>query len=183
MKSYITEDEIEQALIKKLKAAPFKYDIILCDPSLEAKDDINDGTNRESVSQCVLPNILKTSLKRINQNISDENIEATVKDFSRNFTGTDIVHTNYVLYQKIRESIKVTEKRNGKDEFDFVKLIDFENPENNTFTVVSQMWIKGPFIYSRPDVLIFMNGLPVVFIELKNETVNIQEAYNKNLMN
>ena len=46
MKSYITEDEIEQALIKKLKAAPFNYDIILCDPSLEAKDDINDGTNR-----------------------------------------------------------------------------------------------------------------------------------------
>ena len=183
MKSYITEDEIEQALIKKLKAAPFKYDIILCDPNLEAKDDINDGTNRESVSQCVLPNILKTSLKRINPKISDENIEATVKDLSRNFTGTDIVHTNYVLYQKIRESIKVSEKRNGKDEFDFVKLIDFKNPENNTFTVVSQMWIKGPFIYRRPDVLIFINGLPVVFIELKNETVKIQEAYNKNLIN
>ena len=183
MKSYITEDDIEQALLKKLKAAPFDYDIILCDPNLEAKDDLNDGTNRDSVTQCVLPDILKASLKRINPNISDINIESKVKELSRNYTGTDIVHTNYVLYNKIRESIQVTEKCNGKNEFDFIKLVDFNNPENNTFTAVSQMWIKGSFGYRRPDVLIFVNGLPLVFIELKNETVKIQEAYNKNLTN
>ena len=50
-----------------------------------------------------------------------------------------------------------------------LKLLDFENPENNNFTAVSQMWIKGTFGYCRPDVLIFVNGLPLVFIELKNE--------------
>lgn len=181
MKSFISEDDIEKALLNKLKASPFNYDLLLCDPDLEAKDDLNDGTSRENVSQCILPQVLLTSLKRINPHISESNINATVKDLSRNFTGTDMEQTNYVLYQKIRESIKVTEKRNGKNEFDFIKLVDFENPENNTFTAVSQMWIKGTYRYRRPDVLIFVNGLPFVFIELKNQTVKIQEAYGKNL--
>ena len=181
--NYITEDDLEKALLNKLKNPPFSYDLILCNPSTKAKDDIQDGTERASCSQCVLPQILKKSLIRINPNISLENIEETVKDLSKNFTGTDIVHTNYTLYQKIREGIKVSEKRNGKAEFDFLKLVDFNNPQNNTFTAVSQMWIKGQFNYRRPDVLIFVNGLPFVFIELKNETVKIQEAYSKNLTN
>lgn len=181
--NYITEDDLEKALLNKLKNPPFNYDLILCNPSTEAKDDIQDGTERASNSQCVLPQVLKKSLIRINPNISLENIEETVKDLSKNFTGTDIVHTNYTLYQKIREGIKVSEKRNGKAEFDFLKLVDFNNPQNNTFTAVSQMWIKGQFNYRRPDLLIFVNGLPFVFIELKNETVKIQEAYSKNLTN
>ena len=181
MKSFISEDDIEQALLKKLKEAPFNYDVIVCDSNLDAKGDINNGPKRDSVEQCVLPTILFDSLIKINPNISKEKIQEIVNNLSKNFTDKDIVETNYKLYQMIRESIKVTEKRNGKDEFDFVKLIDFENPENNNFTAVSQMWIKGTFGYRRPDVLIFVNGLPLVFIELKNETVKVQEAFNKNL--
>lgn len=181
MKSFISEDDIEQALLKKLKETPFNYDVIACNPSLEAQDDADNGPHRDSVEQCVLPSVLKESLSRINPSISAENINHVVKELSKNFTGTDIVQTNYTLYKKIRENIQVSEKRNGKETFDFVKLVDFENPGNNTFTAVSQMWIKGPFQYRRPDILIFVNGLPFVFIELKNETVKIQEAYNKNL--
>lgn len=105
--NYITEDEIEKALLNKLKNAPFNYDVILCDPDMESKDDIQDGTGRASSGQCVLPQVLKESLDRLNPDISPENIEETVKELSKNFTGTDIVHTNYTLYQKIREGIKV----------------------------------------------------------------------------
>ena len=94
MKSYITEDDIEQALIKKLKTAPFNYDIILCEASLEAKDSINDGTGRALSTECVLPKILYDSIKRINPTISEENIQKTVKELSEDFTGTDIVQTN-----------------------------------------------------------------------------------------
>ena len=72
-------------------------------------------------------------------------------------------------------------RRNGKQDFDFVKLIDFDNPENNTFTAVSQMWIEGRFNWRRPDVIIFVNGLPLVFVELKNSDVKVEEAYNRNL--
>ncbi|MBQ1983903.1 MAG: type I restriction endonuclease subunit R, partial [Spirochaetaceae bacterium] len=161
--------------------APFNYDVILCNPSLESQDNPDNGPHRDSVDQCVLPTILYDSLIKLNPNISKEKIQETVKNLSKNFTDKDIVETNYKLYQMIREKIKITEKRNGKEEFDFINLIDFENPENNNFTAVSQMWIKGSFGYCRPDVLIFVNGLPLVFIELKNETVKIQEAFTKNL--
>ena len=91
--------------------------------------------------------------------------------------------TNYKLYQQLRNGIKITVRRNGKEDFDFVRLIDFDRPENNTFTAVSQMWIQGRVYFQRPDILIFVNGLPLVFIELKNSIVKVEEAYNKNLLN
>lgn len=57
MKSFISEDNIEQALINKLKAAPFNYDIIICNASLEAKDNTDNRPHRDSAEQCVLPSI------------------------------------------------------------------------------------------------------------------------------
>ena len=124
MKSFILEDDIEQALLKKLKEAPFNYDVILCNPSLEVQDNPDNGPHRDSVDQCVLPTILYDSLIKLNPNISKEKIQETVKNLSKNFTDKDIVETNYKLYQMIREKIKITEKRNGKEEFDFINLID-----------------------------------------------------------
>ena len=181
MHNFISEDDIEQAIIAKLKQKPFEYDIILCDPSPDKRDDINDGTGRASKKQCILPLVLEQSLQKINPNIELSYLQRIVKDYSRDFTGTDIVQTNYKLYQQIRNGIKVDVKKNGKPDFDIVKIVDFDNPENNTFTAVSQMWIQGKVYYRRPDVIVFINGLPMVFIELKNSIVKVEEAYTKNL--
>ena len=183
MSNYITEDDIEQAILEKLKAEPFCYDIIICDPDTSKRDDLNDGTGRSSKKQCVLPEVLLRSLIRINPDIERSILENIAKDLSRDFTGADMADVNYRNYKKIRDTIKVSVRRNGKGDFDFVRLIDFENPENNTFTAVSQMWIRGHYNYRRPDVLIFVNGLPLVFIELKNSIIKIEEAYNNNLLN
>lgn len=181
MYNFISEDDIEQAILGKLKAKPFCYDIIVCDADPAKRDDLNDGTGRTSKKQCVLPVIVEQSLQKINPNIEASYIKNIVKGLCRDFTGTDIVATNYKLYQQIRNGIKIDVRRNGKQDFDFVKLVDFEHPENNTFTAVSQMWIQGSLYYRRPDVLVFINGLPMVFIELKNSIVKVAEAYNKNL--
>ena len=181
MHNFISEDDIEQAIIAKLKQKPFEYDIILCDPSPDKRDDINDGTDRTSKKQCILPLVLEQSLQKINPNIELSYLQRIVKDYSRDFTGTDIVQTNYKLYQQIRNGIKIDVKKNGKPDFDIVKIVDFDNPENNTFTAVSQMWIQGKVYYRRPDVIVFINGLPMVFIELKNSIVKVEEAYTKNL--
>ena len=180
-KNFISEDDIEQEIIKKLQGSNFDYNILICDPSPEKKDDLNDGTGRSSKRQSVLPNILKESLYRINAKIPHEIIDEEVLKLSKDFTETDIVDTNYKLYKKIRESVKISIKRNNKEDFDFIKRIDYDNPKNNTFTAVSQMWIQGKYNYRRPDILIFVNGLPIVFIELKNSVVKVEEAYNKNL--
>ena len=158
MHNFISEDDIEQAILNKLKTEPYCYDIIVCDADPVKRDDLNDGTGRMSKKQCVLPTILETSLLKINPSIEKEYIEKIVKDLSRDFTGSDLVDTNYKLYQQIRNGIKIDIKRDGKPDFDFVKLVDFDNPKNNTFTAVSQMWIQGSLYYRRPDVLIFING-------------------------
>ena len=181
MANFITEDMIEKAILSKLKEAPFEYDIITCDADPSKRDDPNDGTGRSSKRECVLPCVLEESLKRINPNIDEQYIKAIVKDLRRDFTGTDIVATNYKLYNQLRNGIKITVRKNGKEDFDFVKLIDFDAPANNTFTAVSQMWIQGKAYYRRPDIIVFVNGLPLVFIELKNSIVKVEEAYNKNL--
>lgn len=183
MANYISEDDIERAILEKLNNSPFNYDILRCSADAESRDNLNDGTGRNSKRQCVLPVVLTDALYRINPTIDKSIIDGIVRDLSRDFTGTDLTDTNYKNYKKIRDKIKVKVKKNGKDDFDFVQLIDFDNPENNTFTAVSQMWIQGHYNYRRPDILIFVNGLPLVFIELKNSIVKVEEAYNKNLLN
>lgn len=181
MRNFISEDDIERAILSKLKEAPFEYDIITCDADPNKRDDLNDGTGRSSKRECVLPCALEESLKKINPNIDEQYIKTIIKDLRRDFTGTDIVATNYKLYNQLRNGIKITVRKNGKEDFDFVKLIDFDAPANNTFTAVSQMWIQGKAYYRRPDIIVFINGLPLVFIELKNSIVKVEEAYNKNL--
>ncbi len=65
-----------------------------------------------------------------------------------------------------------------------VKFIEFDAPVQNTYTAATQIWIQGIGPAGRfrcPDILLFVNGIPLVFIELKNSNVNIQDAYTKNL--
>ena len=76
-------------------------------------------------------------------------------------------------FKMIRNNKKIDVIKNGKKDFGFVKFIDFDNVENNTFTAVSQMWIQGRYNYRRPDIILFVNGFPLVFIELKNSVVKV----------
>ncbi len=181
MANFITEDMIEQAIIKKLGEPEFGYNVVICDASPDKKEDLNDGTGRSEKTECILPCVLEESLCRINPNIPSDKIKSVIKTLTADFSDSDLVSKNYELYNKIRNFIKIPIIKNGKEDFDFIKLIDFDNPKNNTFTAVSQMWIKGRYNWRRPDVIIFINGLPLVFIELKNGIVKIEEAYQKNL--
>lgn len=182
MKAFISEDDIEQSLLKRLDG--LNWDIIHCDPAIEKQDEVVN-TGRANSTECILPKIFRDSLIRINKDnplVKEGDIDRIVNEFRKDYTGTDITDTNYKFYNKIRNGIKIDLTKEGKEDFDFIKLIDFKDPMKNTFTAVSQMWIKGHFRYRRPDVLLFVNGLPLVFIELKNSTVKVEEAFNKNLV-
>ena len=181
MKSFISEDNIEQTICNRLSLPEYGWKRIECDPSVPAQDDVSK-TGRDNPSECILPQVFFNALKRINPQIDEEILMGIVKDFRKDYTATDMVDTNYKFYNQIRNGINVKVKKNGEEDFDIVKLIDFDNVENNDFHCVNQMWIKGRFRYRRPDVLLFVNGLPVVFIELKNSTVKVEESYNKNLV-
>ena len=181
MKSFISEDKIEQAICNRLSQIEYGWKRIECDPSVAAQDDVSK-TGRANPSECILPEVFFSALKRINPQIDAEILKGIVRDFRKDYTATDMVDTNYKFYNQIRNGVKVKVRKNGKEDFDIVKLIDFDNVDSNDFHCVNQMWIKGRFRYRRPDVLLFVNGLPVVFIELKNSTVKVEESYNKNLV-
>ena len=182
MSVFVTEDNIEKTLLDRLSKYPFDYSIIKCSPSPDKKDDLNDGTFRTDKKQCVLPEVLIRKLKDLNPNISFDQIlkfykQVCIKDYS----DSDLLSTNYKLYGYIRNQKRIDFAYNDAEDFDLIKLIDFDNPEKNEFTAVSQMWIKGRYYYHRPDVVIFVNGLPLIFIELKNSIVKVREAYDGNL--
>lgn len=181
MKSFISEDNIEQAICTRLSLPEYGWQRIECDPSVEGQNDLSK-TGRLCVEECILPEIFRNALQRINPGIDAEILDEIVREYRKDYTGTDMVDTNYKFYHQIRNGIKVKTHKQNREDFDIVRLIDFDNPENNDFHCVNQMWIKGRFRYRRPDVLLFVNGLPVVFIELKNSTVKIEESYNKNLV-
>ena len=183
-KSFISEDDIEKSILDKIENENLGYTILKLDPSLEKKEDLKDGTNRTNKSQCVLSNVLLNSLRKMNPDVDDKYIKETYDELIKDYTDTDIVQTNYNLYKIIREGKKITfTNSRGVEDFLFVRLIDFDNPNNNDFTAVSQMWIKGRYNYRRPDILIFINGMPLVFIELKNSTRKVEEGYTDNLTN
>ena len=178
MPNIISEDMIEQAAIKLLKET-YNYNIFNCYTA--KKEDTNDNTGRENKRQVVLKNILYDSLCRINPEIPQDIIKETIKELSKINKFTDLMQINYENYQKIRYGINVEYKKDDKTENNRLMLIDFNNIENNNFTVASQMWIDGGMYWRRPDLIIFINGLPLVFIELKNSNIIIKNAYDKNL--
>lgn len=178
MPNFISEDDIEQAAIKKLVDIN-KYNSINCFTA--EPETLVDGSGRENKKQVVLPNILKESLIRINQHLPPECVEKVVRELSITPTTNDLMQANYKAYQQIRNGIKVEFQENGKKRESKLNIIDFENPENNEFTVVSQLWIRGEVHWRRPDLILYVNGLPVVFIELKNSNITIKNAYDKNL--
>ncbi|MDI9475667.1 MAG: type I restriction endonuclease subunit R [Natronincolaceae bacterium] len=186
MGKILTEDMIEKACIDRL--CPDKYDFIdaFIEPNkVFSRDNIleieKDGTGRNNIKEVILPDILFKSLKEVNPQIPENILKDIVTDFRQYISNKDLKDTNYDNYKLIKDNIRVEYELNGKKKQDIVRLIAFNNYYRNTFTLVSQMWIKGDFGYRRPDLILFVNGLPLVFIELKNSDVKIKTAYDKNL--
>ena len=181
MAKIITEDMIEKAMIEVLTSPELGYSHINCytkDP-----EDLNDGTKRSNKKQVVLLDILLKRLQIINPQIPYETIESVANSLVSTHSIAELMAVNYDNYNKIRNKIEVEFQRDGKKQTDYVKLIDF-NPDNvskNDFTLCSQMWIKGETYFRRPDLIVFINGLPIVFIELKNSDIKVKNAYDKNL--
>lgn len=121
MKSFISEDDIEQTICNRLSQPEYGWKHIACNPSVAAQDEVST-TGRKNAAECILPKICLEALKRINPQIDEEILQNIVRDFSKDYTATDMVDTNYKLYNQLRNGINVKVKKNGKDDFDIVKL-------------------------------------------------------------
>ncbi len=180
MPNFISEDNIEQAATQKL-VQENDYNMLNC--MTAEPETLPDGSDRENKKQVVLPKVLLKSLCEINPNIPVKVIEKEVAELMKTPASADMMQANYQNYNKLRNGISVEYEKNGRKAPDRLKVIDFEEPTKNKFTVVSQLWIKGEVHWRRPDLIIYINGLPLVFIELKNSNIPVKNAYDINLQN
>lgn len=129
-----------------------------------------DYGERDTLSEVILSKRIKTSLKKLNPWISDENAEKVVRKFSRaESLGTGLLEINEKIYDYIVHlQLTVDQVIDGKKETQTVKLIDFEEIDNNDFLVTRQFVIKGQQETIRPDIVIFINGMPIAVLECKS---------------
>jgi type I restriction enzyme, R subunit len=125
---------------------------------------------------------LREKLKRFNPDIPEEQIEEAVQELKRDRSSVHPVKANQQVYDLIRDGVDV-EFRNteGTQVQHTVKVIDWQNPENNDYLLVSQLWVSGEMHRRRPDLVGFINGIPMLLFELKKPTRRLYEAYHDNL--
>jgi len=181
MPNFISEDQIEKTAVALLRDR-CGYRTVNC--FTQDVENLSDHSNRASKQDVVFGDILKTYLIKLNPTIPEPVIDqAMEKLVSRRYAMSPIL-ANKEVYGLIRDGIPVQyEDAKGRTEHGTVKVIDFAHPAENDFCAVTQLWIKGDRYPRRPDILIYINGLPLVFIELKNSNVKVQNAYDDNLTN
>lgn len=174
IRNYITEDEIEKAAIKVFTLHYIKYRHINCFKS--------DTTGRETEKDVVIKPLLRDMLKKLNPDLPEDVRQTALNKLLTIDRLTSDFQRNREMMKNLRKGIEVKiSVPDGRTESQYVKVIDWENPLANDFLVVSQLWIQGDVYRLRPDLILFINGLPLVLIELKNSNVNIEYGYKDNL--
>jgi len=142
----------------------------------------NNAIGRESQQEVVLTNRLQIALKRLNPSLPLVAIEDAIKELKRDRGAMSDVKANREIYQLLKDGVQVRfSATNGKERIEQVKVIDWQNPANNDFFLASQFWIQGDVYRCRTDLLGFVNGLPLVLIELKAHYLSLQRAYTENI--
>lgn len=173
--SHITENHIELLAIDCLEALGYEY---IYGPDI-APD--SETPERSSFEQVLLIDRLQQAVRRINRHIPAIAQEEALREIQR-IALPELIANNEALHRLLTEGIPVTKQVAGEERGDRVWLIDFHNPYNNEFLVVNQFTVVENGHNKRPDVLLFINGIPLVLMELKNaadENATIQSAYKQ----
>ncbi len=190
MVNKITESEIEEFAVELLESNGFQY--------LYAPDIAPDSNTpeRQSFEDVLLLDRLQKAVGRINPNIPQASRDDALKQIQR-LNSPELIANNEAFHRLLTEGIKVSYQKDlpasagqaggTESRGDLVWLIDFENPENNDFLVVNQYTVTSTSsvtgtVNKRPDIVLFINGLPLVVIELKNpveEHATIKSAFRQ----
>ena len=136
---------------------------------------------RESFGQIILTQRLRKAVARLNRDIPTDAQEQAVQKVLRIYS-PDMLHNNETFHQFLVEKVKIPYQQDGYERSYEVALIDFSNPSNNEFLVVNQYTIIENNQNKRPDLLLFINGIPIVLIELKNaadENATVRKAFDQ----
>ncbi len=136
---------------------------------------------RTSDREVVLTRYLLTALRTLNPGLPEDAYNDAIRKITSTTASQSIVATNREKYDFIRNGVPVTFRNaNGEQTRERLRIFDFETPENNHFLCVRELWIKGDLYRRRADIIGFVNGLPLLFIECKNIHRDLKAAYNGN---
>jgi len=171
----ITESEIEKFAIELLEKQGFQY---VYGPNI-APD--SNTPERETFADVLLLDRLKTAVTKINSKVPADARDDAIKQIQR-LTSPELIANNEAFHRMLTEGVPVNYQKDGHKRGDLVWLIDFNNPDNNDFVVANQITIIEDHVNKRPDVILYVNGLPLVVIELKNpadENATVNSAFKQ----
>jgi len=170
MTNKITENAVENVAIELLASQGYAY---LSPEEQEAE--------RESLSDVVLRGRLKAAIDKLNPNIPQDAKDQALREVL-NLPSQDLIENNEAFHQMLTDGMGVEYQKNGDTIGDKVWLIDFENLFNNDLLVCNQFTVIENNVTKRPDITLFVNGLPLVVIELKNpadENATVKKAFTQ----
>ncbi|MEE4377287.1 MAG: HsdR family type I site-specific deoxyribonuclease, partial [Candidatus Competibacteraceae bacterium] len=181
MPNFLSEDDIEQAMLQRLQHL-YGYDALICFTT--NPEDLKDGSGRTDKREVILHDRLRKAVIGLNPQLPEAAIDDALKQLCDKRQAMSSIAANREVDSLIRDGVRVEFKdARGRNRKERVKIIDFGNPKANQFLAVIQLWIQGERRYRRPDILLYVNGLPLVFIELKNSNVKLKTAYDDNFIN
>ncbi len=141
----------------------------------------NGTFGRNSFHEVLLTQRFRLALKKLNPWINDKQIAEAIERMTERMSSQTLIQINEQKYQFIRDGIPVTRiKPDGTSEEIKAVVIDFENIDNNDFLCVRELWVYGALYRRRADIVGFVNGIPLLFVELKNHNVEVENAFNEN---
>ena len=179
MNPYSEDELIEQPAIALL--AEMGWETLNCYSEFDQSDGSPLG--RQTKSEVVLTSRLHAVLERLNPTATQDAITKAIEELTRSRSLMSSVEANREIYTLLKDGVKVTTSDPiGEDENpEVLEVIDWENPENNDFFAASQFSVTGEMYTKRPDLICFVNGIPLVLMEFKRIDVNLHDAYNDNL--
>ena len=170
----MTEDKIERSLIDTLASLGWE---IVNGPTIGP-----DGTMERSYADVALNRRLDIALTRLNPDLTSEQRNEVARRIIRT-SSADLLADNQDFHTLLTDGVNVEYRHtDGSIRTTQARLFDFDNPLNNDFVAVNQLTVVQNDINRRPDVVLYVNGLPLVVIELKNATdskANLAAAYNQ----
>ncbi|HLR76681.1 MAG TPA: type I restriction endonuclease subunit R, partial [Balneolaceae bacterium] len=172
---HINESTIEHQAIEQLQSLGWQY--------AYGKEVLPNEAYpwRESRNEVVLKPLLLQSLQKINPHLPEETLQEVVSSVCKSDISS-VEERNRQFYQLLKQGVKVHYQQNGQEKHDVALLVDFKHPENNLFYVINQLEIQGIKGKRIPDILCFVNGLPLVIFELKNPLdvkADLERAFNQ----
>jgi type I restriction enzyme R subunit len=142
----------------------------------------SSSEGRQTQQDVVLEGRLRVALGKLNPDLPNEAINLVVEELARDRSKLLPVNANHEVYRLLKDGVPVSvTDEHGHNTLKVAKVIDWGNVEENDFFLVSQFWVKGDYHTRRTDLLGFVNGIPLLFVELKATHKTLKAAYDDNL--